>query len=227
MNSKSPRASTTSSSPDRAAPDPERPKRKYNSTRRTRQAAQTREEVLAAAVQLFDASGWAATTIAGVAAEAGVAVETIYSGFGSKKAVLRAAMDAAIVGDARPIPFADREEAARMGQGDFDERVAAAADVTAAVHERSAGVWRAIIEAAAGDPEIDGWRRDAEAGRRIEVERSLRAILGREPDPTEVDLAFLLFGPEIYLKVIHDLGRAGEGYRELIREGFVRWFDRR
>jgi Bacterial regulatory proteins, tetR family len=39
------------------------------------------------------------TTLAGIAAEAGVAVETIYTGFASKKALLLEAMNVAIVGD--------------------------------------------------------------------------------------------------------------------------------
>ena len=63
----------------KTTPDP-KPKpraRTYNSSRRTRQAAQTRAEVLAAAAELFNTPGWAGTTLAAVAAAAGFAVETI------------------------------------------------------------------------------------------------------------------------------------------------------
>ena len=44
--------------------------RRYSSTRRARQAAQTRADVLLAAVRLFGRSGWACTTLAAIAAEA-------------------------------------------------------------------------------------------------------------------------------------------------------------
>ena len=69
------------------------PKRSYNSSRRSLQAAQTRDEVIRAAMARFSATGWAGTTLAAIAEEAGVSVETIYNGFGSKKGLLRAAMD--------------------------------------------------------------------------------------------------------------------------------------
>ena len=98
-----------------------RPARTYDSSRRARQAAQTREEVLAAAVTLFNEQGWAATKLADIAARAGVAVETIYSGFGSKKGLLRAAMDVAVVGDAAPVPFSEREEFLQFGRGPLDD----------------------------------------------------------------------------------------------------------
>jgi len=64
---------------------------------RARQAAETRRTVLSAATRLFIERGWAATTLAAVAAEAGTAVETVYSAFGSKSGLLIAAIDVAIV----------------------------------------------------------------------------------------------------------------------------------
>jgi AcrR family transcriptional regulator len=53
-------------------------------TRRQRQAAETRREILEVAQRLFLARGYAATSIRDIAAEAGVAVQTIYSSIGSK-----------------------------------------------------------------------------------------------------------------------------------------------
>src|SRR5262245_26382925 len=91
--------------------------RTYDSRRRSRQAAQTREESLTAAIELFSESGWAGTTLAAIAERAGVAVETIYAGFGSKKGLLRVALDVAIAGDTAEIPVADRPEALRVGEG--------------------------------------------------------------------------------------------------------------
>src|SRR5437773_10891325 len=77
-----------------------KPPRRYDSTRRRAQAAQTRQDILKAALQLFLEGGYAGTTINDVAAAAGVAVETIYRGFRSKAAWFKGVMEAAIAGGA-------------------------------------------------------------------------------------------------------------------------------
>ena len=84
---------------------------------RARQAAETRQTVLCAATRLFIERGWAATTLAAVAAEAGTAVETFYSAFGSKSGLLIAAIDVAIVGDDDETPLVDRPEFTTLGAG--------------------------------------------------------------------------------------------------------------
>jgi AcrR family transcriptional regulator len=55
--------------------------RTYSSNRRAAQAAQTRADVVAAAVDCFRANGWSGTTMNAVAEKAGVSVETVYDGF--------------------------------------------------------------------------------------------------------------------------------------------------
>jgi AcrR family transcriptional regulator len=65
--------------------------RAYDSSRRREQAAATRDDIVAAALRLFELDGYAATTIAAVAREAGVATKTVYLGFETKAGLLRAA----------------------------------------------------------------------------------------------------------------------------------------
>ena len=60
------------------------PRAGYHSPLRARQAAETRRTIVDAAIKLFGERGWAATTLPLVAAEAGTAVDTIYSAFGTK-----------------------------------------------------------------------------------------------------------------------------------------------
>lgn len=62
-------------------------------SRRERQAAETRQEILDAAAKLFAERGFATTSIKDIAAEAGVAVQTIYSSVGSKAMLLRTVAD--------------------------------------------------------------------------------------------------------------------------------------
>ena len=178
--------------------------------------------MLAAAIRLFSAHGWAGTTIAGIAADAGVAVETIYSGFGSKKALLRAAMDVAVVGDAEPIPFADRPYTQRMAEGTFGERVDAAgarSPWTCTNDQRACGVPssrrpRPIRRSTAG-----GTSSSAAGGSRSPAPC---AVLGTDVDEITIDLAWAMVGPEVYLKVTTDLERSRKGYETFLREGFTR-----
>ena len=65
-------------------------KRRYHSPRREEQAAATRRAILEAAERLFERDGFAATSMAAIAAEAEVATKTVYLGFETKSGLLRA-----------------------------------------------------------------------------------------------------------------------------------------
>jgi len=86
-----------------------KPPRRYDSKIRGEQARRTRRAVLAAAHRQFVEQGYAATTVAAVAAEAGVSVETVYKTFRNKPALAKATFDVAVVGDDEPVPMMDRD----------------------------------------------------------------------------------------------------------------------
>src|SRR5215469_4343176 len=176
--------------------------RRYTSARRARQAAQTRADVLLAAVRLFGQNGWAGTTLAAIAAEAGVAVETIYTSFSSKKALLRAAMDVAIVGDARPVPVMEREEVQQLHHLPPEQRLPALMRLADQVYsDRLSGVWSAMLEAAASDPEVATWCAEHERQRRQTLRELLQIALDHPiPDPL-LDAAWILTSPDTYTKL--------------------------
>ncbi|HEY3670751.1 MAG TPA: helix-turn-helix domain-containing protein [Acidimicrobiia bacterium] len=192
-------------------------KRRYSSQLRQQHALQTREQVLAAAAELFEESGWAGTTVAAIATRAGVAVETIYSGFGSKKQVLRAVVDFAVVGDAEPVPLVDREVFSALAIGDFDGRVVAGVEMLADIHARLAKLWRTVGEAAASDDEIEGWRLQWEEGRRVDVRRSVELITQRGIDDVLLDLFWGIFSHEVYGMLVLDRGLDRAQYAERMR----------
>ena len=68
-------------------------KRGYDSPKRRRQAEATRRRLAASARRLFAEQGYAATTIESIAADAGVAVQTFYATYGSKRRVLFALLE--------------------------------------------------------------------------------------------------------------------------------------
>ncbi|WP_156687357.1 TetR/AcrR family transcriptional regulator [Mycobacterium sp. Marseille-P9652] len=83
--------------------------RRYDSSRRRQQAQQNRHAVLAAARTRFLAQGYSATTVAEIARDAGVSVETVYKAFTTKAGVLKALFDVSVAGDDEPVPMAGRD----------------------------------------------------------------------------------------------------------------------
>ena len=86
-------------------------KRAYDASGRQAQARARRRAVVGAARQLFERDGFRATTIAGVAAAAGVSPETVYKAFGTKAALAKAVFDVTVAGDDEPVAVAERPAA--------------------------------------------------------------------------------------------------------------------
>ena len=84
-------------------------RRPYDSTGRQARARENRTVILATARELFLEHGYSSATMAAIAAEAGVSVETIYKVFGNKPGLLRALFDVAVGDDDQVIPNLDRE----------------------------------------------------------------------------------------------------------------------
>ncbi|RSN45200.1 hypothetical protein DMC64_20400 [Amycolatopsis sp. WAC 04197] len=191
------------------------PPRKYRSTLRARQVEQTRREVLDAAVDLFARKGWARTTVAAIAAAAGVAVETVYSGFGSKKALLRAAMDVAIVGDADPVPLVEREPYRKLSSEPQKRRLEGAIEIAGQIYSGPVSrLWAAMHEAAAGDPEVAQWRTELETGRRTTISETLELVYECRVDDRVIDVVWGLVSIETYTKFCLERGWTTEQWRD-------------
>lgn len=197
-------------------------KRPYDSTRRKQQAAQTKADVLDAAIRLFSENGWTATTLPMIATEAGVAIETIYSRFGSKKKLLRAAIDVAIAGDQLPVPFVERDEFRQLAQGGRRERIRLTAAIATRIQVRSYGVWAALTEAAAADDDIEAWRAELEANRHLDVARAMAQVLQEPVDAARHDLAWVLLGPDTYRAMTQDRGLTAEELEEWLTAALER-----
>lgn len=130
-------------------------KRRYDATRRRAQAGATRERILAAARARFLRDGYAATTIAGVAEDADVSVQSVYKSFGSKPGLLKSLFDSAIVGDDVPVPLAERDSiAAVLREPDPWRKIAMFAEMCAQIVPRAAPIQLLARQAAAADSEI-------------------------------------------------------------------------
>ncbi|MFE6992270.1 helix-turn-helix domain-containing protein, partial [Streptomyces pharetrae] len=80
---------------------------KTTGTRRARTAA-NRARMLGAARDLFTAHGYTATTMKAIADRAGMAVQTLYFTFATKRAILSELVDTEIAGDTEPVATLDR-----------------------------------------------------------------------------------------------------------------------
>jgi AcrR family transcriptional regulator len=130
-------------------------KRRYNSARRQIQARETRLHILQAARQLFTTRGYAGATMEGIAQEAGVAVETVYSAFRSKRAVLARLVDLAVAGDEEPIPLLERPGPQRVrAESDQRQQIRLFAHDIAQIMERVGPLFGVMRSAAITEPEI-------------------------------------------------------------------------
>jgi len=116
-------------------------KRSYDASRRREQARARRLAVVLAARDLFERDGFRPTTIAAIAAHAGVSAETIYKGFGTKAALAKAVFDLVIAGDDEPVPVAGRPAMQAMrDEPDVRRKIAMFAEGLAQRQARSARV---------------------------------------------------------------------------------------
>lgn len=144
-------------------------RRGYRSELRSSQADQTRQRVGETAAALFVADGYAATTIGAVARAAGVSAQTVYNTFGTKAALLKAAYDIALVGDAEPVPLAERADVrALYADPDPARFLRGYAQLGRTVLDRVGALLRQVAAgAAAGEPDLAALRETTDRERLI------------------------------------------------------------
>ncbi|HEV8163816.1 MAG TPA: TetR/AcrR family transcriptional regulator, partial [Actinomycetota bacterium] len=130
-----------------------KPRRRYDSSGRQAQARRNREAILDAAQRQFLDGGYAATTIAAVAAEAGVSVETIYKAFGGKPGLVRAIYDRGLVGR-EPVPAYQRADQMRERETDPRTIMRNWAAIATEVSTVVSPIERLVRAAAATDPDM-------------------------------------------------------------------------
>lgn len=115
---------------------------------------EARERIVAAGATLFVRDGYVATTVGSIAAEAQVAVKTIYAAYSNKLGVLSAAHDRAVLGDKGLTPLLEHAWVRSLADASsvdaaWEEAASRLAESTA----RVAPILR-VIHAAAADPAV-------------------------------------------------------------------------
>jgi len=194
--------------------------RRYESPRRAEQAQQTRAAVTDAAKRLFLHDGFAATTVAAVAAEALVSVETIYKGFGGKPGLVRAFCEKELSGG---------EQRTRLPLTEPDPRtiIRGWGSLSAAVAPRVAPILLLLRAAAATDPMMAGLQAEMDAGRlrRMTRNASHLAEAGHLRDGITVqhaaEIMWAYTSPELYEMFVLTRGWPLQRYTDFIADALI------
>lgn len=193
--------------------------RPYNSRSRQAQARRTREAILDIARRRFLANGYAATTMASIAGEAGVAVDTAHKAFGGKAGLARAIYERGLAGQGA-VPAPQRSDEMQRGEHDPHTVVHRWGMFSTEVAPLVAPVHLLIREAAATDPDMAALLADSDRARRERMRRNAQTLAERGHLRTGLtlddatDVLWTYSSPELYeLLVLHcgwDLTRYGQ-----------------
>lgn len=194
--------------------------RAYDSSGRAERARQNREAILRAAHELFLAQGYASTSIAAIAREAGVSADLIYKVFSSKRRLLMEVLNFVVIQDpeARSLQEQAGPQAVKAETDQRRQVAMLAADITAS-SLRARPVDDVFRSAAMTDADI------AERHARVHRTRlkNLRAAVGwvaangpLRAGVSEEDAAatlWLLTGPDSHRQLVDGLGWEVERWR--------------
>ncbi len=192
-------------------------KRRYEAPIRREQSALTRRRILDAAVAAFSASGWAGTTVAGVARAAGVTPQAVHLSVGAKPALLVAAVAHAVAGDEPDVPLRQRRSFAPAFAPGVTAagRAAAFAAGSQAVYQRAGALFLVLAQAAPADQAVqDLWRSAREARLADCRELVLLASASGTAGERTVDVVFVLSGPGVYADLTGDRGWPAAAYEQ-------------
>jgi AcrR family transcriptional regulator len=204
-------------------------RRPYRSRLRAEQAAQTRLRILEASGDLFAERGYGATTIDAVAARAGVAVDTVYATFGTKKGMLSALIDLRVTdsSEGSDVLAGEGPRALRKVSNQRQMLAGFAADIVPRI-ERVRPIDDVMQSAAAIDPEIAELRARMQENRLSKLRTFIEWLaangaLRREMDVDEAaTIAWTLTSPEVN-RLLRDVrGWSSQRYQEWLSATLVR-----
>lgn len=195
--------------------------RSYNSPRRVEQAEATRRAILDAAQRLFEEQGYAATSMASIAKEAGVALKTVYLAFETKSGVLRELWHLRLRGDEGPAPVGRRDWYREvLEEPDPERQLKLNARNSRVVKSRVGALMEVIRSGARADPNIaelwDNIQSEFLANQRAIVQSIHRrnALARGLTVSRAADLLWTLNHPDLYQLLVGERGWTPEQYEK-------------
>ena len=177
--------------------------RAYDSTSRQASARRNQDAILDAAERRFLEDGYAGTTIATLAAEAGVSAETVYKVFGGKPGIVGALYERGL-GGSGTIAAYDRSDTMRVHETDPKSLLRKWGELTAEVAARVNPVLLLVRSAAATDPNMAALLERSHADRLERMRHNAHFLVDRgylRADVSfdeAVDVMWLHSSPELY-----------------------------
>ena len=150
-------------------------RRPYDSSRRRQQALETKAAILDSARSRFLADGYAATTIASIADDAGVSVDTIYKTFGNKPGLVQVLCHTALEGQG-PVSAENRSDNLQTTEPDPHVIIRGFGALTREVAPRINPILLLVREAAAADPEMTQLQQDIDRQRLTRMTHNARNL---------------------------------------------------
>ena len=198
-------------------------RRSYRSELRAQQARSTRQAIRDAAERLFVAHGYVATSINAIAEEAGVAPETVYATFKTKRALLKELLDVRIAGDDEPVAVNDRPWLDEVRAEPDQRRALRMIDEAGLARvARSGPIDQVFRGAAASDPLLADLGKEMRAGRRGDIAQFIDIISERGPlrvdRETAIDVVYAIGGSDVWRALVVDRGWSVERYIEVMHD---------
>jgi AcrR family transcriptional regulator len=209
---------------------PKSTKREYDSTNRQAQADETRRRILEAARRQFMERGYAGATAESIAAEAGVAAQTIYAIFKNKKKLLIHLMNVSpSTGVEDYTPMSERPSVQAVSQEqDQHRQLQMFAQVVANNLDQVAAVSEVIVEAAKTDPDFDRILKKLNKQRLEHMTLAVQQIAANGPFRGKMEEAYArdtiwtLTSPEVFLLLKRDRCWSKEEYAEWLADMLTR-----
>lgn len=187
--------------------------RRYDNRGRVEQARRVRLRVIEVAHEALLAQGYAATTIAAVAAAAEVSPETVYKRFGGKAGLLKAVYDVRLAGDDEPVPIAERP-AVRAMAAETDPRrtVERYAALARELGARIGPLAAVLLDARGTDTDIDAFLATIDAERLVGATAFVEGLVAKGGLRPGLDLeqardvVWVIISPELYVLLVHRRG---------------------
>ncbi|WP_022887141.1 TetR family transcriptional regulator [Glaciibacter superstes] len=201
--------------------------RSYDATGRRARAVANRERVLEVARTLFLHDGYGATTIAAIAASAGVSAESVYKSFGGKSGLVSAIHERSLLGEGE-VSAEQRSDLAQVEETSGFALMHRLGELASEVAPLVAPVVRLIQDAAAGgDPAMRELLREIEQSRyqrmlrnaRVVAERGILAY-GLSVDQA-ADVMWAYTAPEFYENLVVNRAWTRTQFGEFIARGLA------
>ena len=204
-------------------------KRSYDSSRRRAAAAQTRASVLRTARELFLGRGYAATTMADIAKQAGLSPDTVYAVVGTKPVLFRELVETALSGTDEVIAGEERDYAQHMrASDDIHDKIAIYAGAVTLIQQRLAPLFLVLREAASANPELgqlwqDISQRRAHNMRALTDDLATTGALRTDLTRDEIaDVIWTMNSSEYYALLVLERGWAPQRFTEWLRDAWER-----